>query len=155
VEIALGGGALLVGGRPAALGVAGAYVAFALVVGAARRRGAESCGCFGAADAPPGPVHVAVDLGSAAVALLAAVPGPPSLGAAAAEVPLAGVPYLLALALGTWLVVTIDTVGAVVAGRVTEAAGSRAALLASDADGHTHDHGHDHGHTHAHVGRTR
>ncbi len=112
VEVAIGIGAVLVGGRVAALIVAGAYAVFAVVVLAARRAGAESCGCFGAASAPPSPVHVTVNAVSAAVALSAAVAGPASLTDVLAGQPLAGVPYLITLATGVWLTVVLDTTGA-------------------------------------------
>src|ERR1700754_5120427 len=58
-EVALGGVAVTVGGRPAAIAVAVAYAAFAVV--AWQLRGGEiGCGCFGAASTtPPGAMHVA------------------------------------------------------------------------------------------------
>jgi hypothetical protein len=50
------------------------YLAFAAFVGVALRRGTAigSCGCFGRADTPPHPVHVALDLVLAASAAGAA-----------------------------------------------------------------------------------
>ena len=72
VEVALGLGALAVGGPVLAVGVALAYLGFAVVVVLARRRGLESCGCFGARSAPPSWVHVGVNVVSAAVAFVAA-----------------------------------------------------------------------------------
>ena len=112
VEVVIGVGAVLVGGRVAALVVAGTYAAFTLVVVAARRAGAESCGCFGAVAAPPSTVHVVVNGASAAIALLAAVAGPDALTEVLADQPLAGVPYLVTLATGVWLTVVLDTTGA-------------------------------------------
>jgi hypothetical protein len=75
VELALGVAAVAVGGAPLWWLVALSYVAFALVVIAALRRGTMigSCGCFGREDTPPHPVHVALNLVLAAVAVAAAV----------------------------------------------------------------------------------
>ena len=66
----------ILGGRIAALVVAATYAVFTVVVVAARRAGAESCGCFGAVAAPPSTVHVVVNAASAVLALAAAVVGP-------------------------------------------------------------------------------
>jgi uncharacterized membrane protein YphA (DoxX/SURF4 family) len=111
-EVVIGVGAIVVGGRVAALVVAATYAVFALVVVAARRAGAESCGCFGAVAAPPSTVHVVVNTTSAAIALLAAVEGPLGLADVLAEQPLAGIPYLMTIAVGVWLTVVLDTTGA-------------------------------------------
>jgi hypothetical protein len=111
-EVVIGVGAIVVGGRAAALVVAATYAVFALVVVAARRAGAESCGCFGAAAAPPSTVHVVVNATSAAIALMAAVEGPVGLVDVLAEQPLAGIPYLMTIAVGVWLTVVLDTTGA-------------------------------------------
>jgi hypothetical protein len=70
-EIVLGAVALT-GWRPGAAAVGVAYLIFAAVAERARRRGVPSCGCFGATEAPPGTLHVILDLLSAAVALGAA-----------------------------------------------------------------------------------
>jgi hypothetical protein len=111
-EVVIGVGAIVVGGRAAALVVAATYAVFALVVVAARRAGAESCGCFGAVAAPPSTVHVVVNATSAAIALMAAVEGPVGLVDVLAEQPLAGIPYLMTIAVGVWLTVVLDTTGA-------------------------------------------
>lgn len=112
LEVGIGLGAVLVGGRVAALVVAATYAVFTLVVVAARRAGATSCGCFGAVAAPPSTVHVVVNATSAAIALMAAVDGPAALTEVLAEQPLAGIPYLMTIAVGVWLTVVIDTAGA-------------------------------------------
>jgi hypothetical protein len=112
VEVALGVGAVLLGGRVAAALVAAAYAVFTVVVVAARRAGAASCGCFGAVAAPPSTLHVVVNGASAVLALLAAIAGPPALADVLADQPLAGIPYLVALATGAWLTVVADTTGA-------------------------------------------
>ena len=108
VEVALGLAAFVTGARWAAALLAVAYVVFAATVVLARRNGAASCGCFGAADAPPSGVHVATNLVSAAVAGAAAVVGTESLGASLADQPAAGVPYLVALGVAAYFVVRIN-----------------------------------------------
>lgn len=112
LEVAIGIGATILGGRIAALVVAATYAVFTVVVVAARRAGAESCGCFGAVAAPPSTVHVVVNAASAVLALAAAVVGPAALTDVLADQPLAGIPYLVTLGVGVWLTVVIDTTGA-------------------------------------------
>jgi hypothetical protein len=76
-EATLGAATLVAGGRllPALVGLS--YAAFATFVVAALRAGAPvgTCGCFGRADTPPRPLHVAVDAGFAAAGLAGAVVG--------------------------------------------------------------------------------
>lgn len=69
-EIALGSSSLVSGHTGLAVLVALTYVAFAVfVVGALRRGGLlQSCGCFGSPDVPASRLHVAVNLGLAGVA---------------------------------------------------------------------------------------
>ena len=115
VEIALGVWVLATGSRLACAVLALAYLAFAAVVVVARRVGAPSCGCFGAATAPPSIVHVVVNLASAAVAAIDAATGDVAdIASTLGDQPLAGVPYVLLLGTGAWLVVALDTVGATV-----------------------------------------
>ena len=123
LEVVLGAAALVYGGRVAALLLAGVYAGFTVVVMAARRSGAASCGCFGAVAAPPSTVHVVVNSVSSLIALAAAVGGPSSLTDTLADQPLAAVPYVLAVLTGVWLTVVLDTTGAEVIdgiGRVRE-----------------------------------
>ena len=98
-------GALTDGGRYAWLLVAAAYLGFAgFVVLAMSRGGAvSSCGCFGAPDTPPTLVHVLVTVAASAVALATAVGHPtgPLLGALA-DMPLGGLPFLLATGCCVW-----------------------------------------------------
>lgn len=77
VEVLAAVVAMAVGGRVAAIVVGVLYAGFAVVVVLARRRGLESCGCFGAQSTPPSRLHVAVNAGSAAVAGAAAWVGGP------------------------------------------------------------------------------
>lgn len=122
-EMAIGGSAVIVGGRPATAVVAALYVVFAVAVLLARRTGAPSCGCFGAASAPPSVVHAVVNLASAATAVAATVGGDvPHLSQVLSDQPLAAVPYVVTVATGAWLLVTIDTVGSAVADGVADVA---------------------------------
>lgn len=107
-EVALGAATFVTGARWAAALLALAYLVFAVSVVLARRHGAASCGCFGAADAPPSTVHVVLNLVSAGVAVAAAVVGAESLGASLADQPAAGVPYLAALGVAVYFVVRIS-----------------------------------------------
>lgn len=128
LEVGLGVAGLTVGGTAVAVGVAAAYLAFAAVVVAARRRGLPSCGCFGARSAPPSPVHAAVDLASAAVAAVAAAGGAAVPTDALAGLPTPTAAVVLGLvALAAALVVVVDTTVA----EVVEAT----AALRAQADG--------------------
>ena len=112
-EVVLGTAALLLGGVVIAALVAAAYVTFAAVVLLARRSGAEDCGCFGVTSAPPSVLHAVVNLASGLVAAAIALTGDvPWIGEVLADQPAFGVPYLLALATGAWLVVALDTAAA-------------------------------------------
>lgn len=67
-EMALGIAAVVVASRLMAMAIAATYLGLTVVVVALRRRGAESCGCFGAVTSPPSGVHLAFDLVAVAVA---------------------------------------------------------------------------------------
>jgi len=112
LEVGVGAAALVIAGRTGALLLAVTYACFTAVVVAARRAGAESCGCFGAVDAPPGWVHITVNAASTVVALAAIAIPPAGLLDALEPLGSAAAPYLALLALGTWLVVVVDTTGA-------------------------------------------
>ena len=71
LEIMVGTAALAVGGPVTAALVGVFYVAFAAAVVRALMLGATSCGCFGRADSPPTRIHVAGNLGLAAVSFVA------------------------------------------------------------------------------------
>ena len=96
-EVLVGVGALAVGGVLGPLLVAGAYLVFVafLLRSMQRARGAGSCGCFGADEAPPSRIHVGFDILAAAVAAAAAVTGWPGVGPVIADQPGAGLPFVV------------------------------------------------------------
>ena len=96
-EVVVGLGALLVGGPVGPLLVAAAYLVFIAFLRRSmqKARGAGSCGCFGAEEAPPSPIHVGFDVLAAAVAAGAAVTGWPGVGAVLADQPGAGIPFVI------------------------------------------------------------
>jgi hypothetical protein len=106
VEAAIGIAALLVGGPVLCALVAVSYLAFAGFVLVALRTGApiSSCGCFGKVDTPPSVVHVVLDVAFAAVATVTAFSGDVALPEVLGDQPVAGVPFLLLLAIGCSLV---------------------------------------------------
>lgn len=145
VEVALGATAIAFGGSVLAGVVAFAYLVFTVVVVLARRAGAASCGCFGAAASPPNMVHIAVNIGSALVAGVVALTGDlPPLSSVLGDQPLLGIPYVIAVLTGAWLVITIDTVGAALVDRVSQVAKLGPTFRANATTGqHTHTHDHD------------
>jgi hypothetical protein len=107
VEVAVGVGALLVGGSAFAVLVAVSYAAFAVFVLVALRAGRpiSSCGCFGKVDTPPSTVHMVIDLVVVVVALAAAVVRDSvALPDVLADQPLAGVPFVLLVLVGMYAV---------------------------------------------------
>ena len=101
-EAVLGAVVLVVGGRTPSALVGVSFAAFAAVVVAALRSGRPigTCACFGRADTPPRPSHVAVDLVLAAAGVAGAVVGvepvlDASLPQAAAAVVLAAGAYVV------------------------------------------------------------
>lgn len=104
-EVAVGAGSLIFAGELAGWAVAALYFGFAAFVANAliRNLPIASCGCFGKADTPPTLVHVIVNVFAVAVATWAAIaPAPPLIDVLRAQ-PLAGVPYVVFLAAGTYL----------------------------------------------------
>lgn len=71
LEVVVGVGALAVGGPVVAVAVGALYTGFTLTVVRALAVGAESCGCFGRADAPPSWIHVVGNLAFAVVSFAA------------------------------------------------------------------------------------
>ncbi len=106
IELVIGIGALITGGPAFAALVAVSYFAFAGFVVVALRSGKpiSSCGCFGKVDTPPSPVHVAIDLAAAGIAVAAAIVGDVALPDVLAEQPLLGLPFAFLLAVGLLLV---------------------------------------------------
>ena len=105
-EVVVGVVALVTGNAAASALVAVSYAAFAGFVVVALRRDAPiaSCGCFGKVDTPPSAVHVALDLLFTGVGVAAAITGDVALPDVLRDQPLAGVPYLVLLAIGVYLV---------------------------------------------------
>jgi hypothetical protein len=101
-------GALVTGNRVLVAIVAASYLVFAVVVTVALRSGRpiSSCGCFGKVDTPPSLIHVGIDLAAAGAAAGAAVVGASAINLpdVVADQPLAGIPFLLLVAIGVALV---------------------------------------------------
>ncbi len=96
VEVAICIAAVLTGSWWAAALVSASYLAFAVFVAVARRRGGvlASCGCFGRADTPPTLAHIGVNLLLATGAAGAAAVPPGSLTSVLTASPWGGVPLL-------------------------------------------------------------
>ena len=105
VEAGIAIGALLVGHRLFAAMVALSYLAFTTFVVFAKLRDVplSTCGCFGAVDTPPTPVHVVVNLASALVAGAVALDRGWSLPSVMADQPLGGLPFVLLTAITAYL----------------------------------------------------
>jgi hypothetical protein len=103
IEAVVAVAAALTGAPVLAAVVALSYFAFAgfVVVALARRVPIGSCGCFGRVDTPPSTLHVVIDLG-AVVAAVGTVfaGGSAGLIAGYADLPLAGLPFLVLVAVG-------------------------------------------------------
>ena len=93
-EIAVGIGALAVGGTAFAAATGVLYVGFGLVVTRALVVGAESCGCFGRADAPPSLIHVVGNAAFAAISFWAASAEKSPVDVMDSQ-PAAGLPFVL------------------------------------------------------------
>jgi hypothetical protein len=105
VEAALGVYAIVTADRVAAALVALSYVAFAGFVALALHRDAPiaTCGCFGKADTPPSVVHLAVNLGAAAAALVVAIDPGDGIGDVIGDQPMAGVPFVFLVLTGAYV----------------------------------------------------
>jgi len=113
VEALLAVSAALTGAPVLAALVAASYLLFTafVLMALARDLPIGSCGCFGKVDTPPSVLHVAVNLGAVAAALGVAVAGDGTgIGHALAAQPLAGLPLLLLVAVGTYAAFTALTV---------------------------------------------
>jgi hypothetical protein len=110
-ELAVGIVAVAIGGRLAGALLAVAYGGFAVVAERLRRApGTVSCGCFGSSSAPPGHLHVAVNLAGLAVALAVSALGVDGFGGARAELPAAGLAHGATSAVGALAVIGLLTV---------------------------------------------
>jgi hypothetical protein len=107
VEVAVGTVALVIPRPVSAALVAASYVLFAAVVGLTRARGGPiaSCGCFGRPDTPATGLHLVVNLGlaAAAVVVTAAAPTTGSIASVLSHQPWNGVPLVAVSAVGAWL----------------------------------------------------
>lgn len=80
VEVAVGGAVVAFGGVASAIAMAAVFGGFGLFLVLLQRRAADvSCGCFGASDAPPGAIHILIDLAAASTAVVAALTAAPDL----------------------------------------------------------------------------
>jgi hypothetical protein len=108
VECALGVAGLILPWPPIAAAVALSYAAFAGFVFIAYRRGGPlaTCGCFGTPDTPPTVVHVVINLGLAASAIVVAASGRSgSVLDALRGQPWHGIPLVAVSAVCAWLIV--------------------------------------------------
>lgn len=107
-ELGIGLGALVTGATVLAAVVGVSYLAFGVVVLVALESGRpiSSCGCLGKIDTPPSWVHVAIDVIAAGVAIAAAtaVDTQVALPEVVSAQPLAGLPFVLLVAIGVALV---------------------------------------------------
>ncbi|MGP0031249.1 MAG: MauE/DoxX family redox-associated membrane protein [Acidimicrobiales bacterium] len=111
-ELLLGVAALAWPAPALAIAVAASYASFAVVVLILRNRGGAlaSCGCFGTPDTPATGLHAIINAAlAAACAVIAALPPGHPITTVLARQPLSGVPLVLAVAVGTWLVVLVFT----------------------------------------------
>ena len=104
--------AAITGAAVLAVVVGLSYVAFTLFVGVAlgRRLPIGTCGCFGRVDTPPSLLHVAVNLGAAASAVAIALGDGGGIAQVVRNQPLAGLPFVLLVVVGTYAAFTALTV---------------------------------------------
>ena len=104
VEVVFAVLALVFGGVSTALVVAAAYVGFASVsIRLMARPAAAGCGCFGDESAPVTNLHVALNLGAAALAAIAALSPTKGLPSLIADEPAASILLVALVAIGTVL----------------------------------------------------
>ena len=105
IEVVVAVGALTTGQPVFAVLVGVSYLVFAGFVLLALTRGGaiSSCGCFGEPDTPATPVHVALDLAAAAVALAVAAGGGSHWQSFLSDQPLGGAPFIVLTATCTYL----------------------------------------------------
>lgn len=108
LECALGVAGILFPWPPIAAAVAFSYLAFAGFVLAAYIKGGPlaTCGCFGTPDTPPSIVHVVINVGLAASAIVVATAGRTgTLFSALSGQPWHGIPLVAVSAVCAWLIV--------------------------------------------------
>ncbi|MCB0972112.1 MAG: hypothetical protein KDA97_11460 [Acidimicrobiales bacterium] len=112
IELAAALGAVVVGGWLHVTFVTACYLGFAWFSWRLARRtwGQASCGCFGDASAPVGPLHVGVNLAVAALAAGAIAWPTEGIAAVADDSPWSGVPFLGLTALAAWMLYVALTV---------------------------------------------
>ena len=112
LEAALAIVAAVTGAPAFAMGVAASYLAFTLfvIVAQARRLPIGTCGCFGKTDTPPSWIHVGVNLAAATSAIAVASNNGNGILETLRAQPLAGVPFLALIAVGTYAAFTALTV---------------------------------------------
>ena len=112
IEALLAAAAAVTGAPALAIGVGGSYLLFSafVVIARARRLPIGSCGCFGRVDTPPSWLHVAVNLGAAASALAVAARDGGGLAATLDHQPLAGLPFVALIGVGSYAAFTALTV---------------------------------------------
>ena len=112
VEAALSFAAILTGDSILAILVAASYLAFTGFVAIAlfRHLPIGSCGCFGKVDTPPSGLHVLVNLGAVVASVGMAVGHGRGLVTVLAHQPLAGIPFLVLGAVGTYAAFTALTI---------------------------------------------
>lgn len=107
LEVVVGVGLLLVASPIFAALVALSYLAFTAFVVQALRADSplSTCGCFGSIDTPPSRVHLVIDVLVAVSAATVAITGTDvSLPTILPDQPMAGVPFLMLVVIGTGLV---------------------------------------------------
>lgn len=104
-EVAIGVDALVRGSRPSAVLVACSYALFTgfVVIALHRSTPLASCGCFGRDDTPPSWLHVGIDLAAVVTAVVVALDPGAGVPDVIRDQPLAGVPFLVLVACGTFL----------------------------------------------------
>ena len=112
IEAVLAVAAGVTGAPSLVLAVAISYVLFSafVVIARSRRLPIGSCGCFGRLDTPPSWLHVAINLVAAASAVAVAARDGGGLTSTLDSQPLAGVPFLALIAVGTYAAFTALTV---------------------------------------------
>lgn len=110
-EVAVGAAALAWPGWATGLLVSASYLAFAVFVATALRKGwaLSSCGCFGRPDSRPNASHVVLDVAAAGVSIWWSAHAPVALGSGLSSQPWQGAPLVLAAAVVAFLAYLVWT----------------------------------------------